>query len=807
MKKDPFAKREAAKYDNPIPSRELILQTMKDIDAPVAMQRLIELLAVTESESQVALSHRLRAMIRDGQIVSPRKLVYAIADRMEVVSGRIIAHPDGFGFLNVPDRETDVYLPFRQMRMVFHGDVAQVRIRGRNQRGREEGEIIEVVERNTPEVIGRLVSKNNLVLLEAMNNRITQEVIVRDASADSPGQIVVVHIDEQPTFHTPAFGHVVEILGDRLTPKIEVDIVLRNHDIPHEFPDDVLDEASNMPMQVRPADKRGRTALQKLPFVTIDGEDAKDFDDAVLCEPRKGGGFQLKVAIADVGHYVRKDSPLDSEAFRRGTSVYFPDFVVPMLPEAISNGLCSLRPDVDRLVLVCDMTITAKGNVSSYQFYEGVIHSHARLTYNQVASYLEAGDKTEITQQSVQDNLDSLYDLFKVLMRMRKERGALEIDSPEVMFTIDEGRITGVATRERNDAHRLIEECMLCANVCAARFTRHYKKPGLYRVHAAPDDDKAEALGEQLAGFGVKATFQSPVQPEDFENVLRQLRGRPNSRILQLSVLRSLNQAVYQPANEGHFGLNYKEYAHFTSPIRRLPDLLTHRLSPARIPSDEPGKHARAPPKPVKRNAYSYDLEAMLMLGEQASMTERRAESAGYDLLEWMKCQYIADHEGDIMGGIVSAVTKFGLFVEVDEVFVEGLIHISNLPGEYYHFEQATQTLVGDRSGAVFGLGDSVTVQVARVDPDERKVDLELISHNPTRRRHAKGKGESKTRSVAGKAGAKKGREKRSSAKKGRGKSSADAKSEVKTSLPADGGDNKPGKKKPAERKRSRRRR
>ena len=737
MKKDPFAKREAAKYERPIPSREYILETMAEIDAPVSLKWLIARLSVKGAEQQEALQKRLRAMVRDGQLVSQRQHVYAIADRMEVVNGKITAHPDGFGFVKVPDREDDIYLSFRQMRAVFHGDVVQVRIRGRNHRGREEGEIMEVVERNTPAVIGRLVSQNHLTLLEPMTNRITQEIIVRNAAPSDDGQIAVVQIDEQPTLHTPAFGQVVERLGERLTPKIEVEVVLRNHDIPSTFPDEVLEEASDLPAEVRPADKRGRTSLQDVPFVTIDGEDARDFDDAVYCEPRSGGGWHLMVAIADVSHYVREGGALDGEAIRRGTSVYFPDFVVPMLPETISNGLCSLRPDVDRLVLVCDMTISARGRVGSFRFYEGVIHSHARLTYGEVGRYLETRSAEDMTQAPVRDNLDALHDLYKVLLRGRKERGALEIESNEVAFTIEEGRITGVHKRERNDAHRLIEECMLCANVCAARFTRIAKKPGLYRVHEAPDEDKANALGEMLAAFGIRATFQSPVQPADFEAVLAQLRGRQNARILQLSVLRSLNQAVYQPANEGHFGLNYTEYAHFTSPIRRLPDLLTHRLIKSVIHSADPGKNAVGHPRPAKRHKYPYDMDAVLQLGEQSSMTERRAEAAGYDLLEWMKCQYIAEHEGDILGGVVSAVTRFGMFVEIDEVFVEGLVHVSNLPGEYYHFDQASQTLVGDRSGVTFGLGDLVTVQVARVDPEERKVDLELISHQPMKRRVA----------------------------------------------------------------------
>ncbi len=738
MRKDPHQKREAARYENPIASRKHILSTMADIDAPVAFKRLAKELGLEERGQREALKNRLRAMVRDGQLVVDRRNVYAIASRMELVTGKVLAHADGFGFLSSESREEDIFLSNRQMRAVFHGDIAQVRILGRDRRGRSEGEIVEVLERNTQQVVARLYYEGELNLLESLNSRIVHEILVQhlDRNKSKAGQIVVAQIIEQPSLHGIPTAEVIETLGDHLTPDMEVEVALRNHDIPFTFEDEVLAQVDLMPIEVAEEDKRNRKDLRALPFVTIDGEDARDFDDAVYCESRTRGGWRLFVAIADVAHYVEAGSPLDNSAFGRGTSVYFPQYVVPMLPEKLSNGLCSLKPGVDRLVLVCEMTISVKGRVSGLQFYEGVIRSHGRLTYEEVTSILRGDDKVRGQYRNLCDHIDELNNLYLVLQKRRSERGALDFDSRELGFEFDaDGRVTVIAPRVRNDAHRLIEECMLCANVCAARFIDKHGKPGLYRVHEPPEEEKVEGLAQFLSHLGISFSGQDRISAEDYSVVLDQLRKRKNGHVLQMALLRSLNQAVYQVENKGHFGLNYPEYAHFTSPIRRFPDLMMHRLIKSVIHSKNESRMVKRFGR-VKGNPwYPYNLEDVLKCGERSSFTERRAETAVYDVLDWMKCDYISDHVGDTCAGVITGVTKFGLFVELDDVFVEGLVHISTLAGDYFHYDQASMSLTGGRTGTSYSLGDVVSVQVVRVDVDERKVDFELVAHSPLRSR------------------------------------------------------------------------
>ena len=738
MRKDPHQKREAARYENPIASRKHILSTMADIDAPVAFKRLAKELGLEERGQREALKNRLRAMVRDGQLVVDRRNVYAIASRMELVTGKVLAHADGFGFLSSETREEDIFLSNRQMRAVFHGDIAQVRILGKDRRGRSQGEIVEVLERNTQQVVARLYYEGELNLLESLNSRIVHEILVQhlDRNKSKAGQIVVAQIIEQPSLHGIPTAEVIETLGDHLTPDMEVEVALRNHDIPFTFEDEVLAQVDLMPIDVAEEDKRNRKDLRALPFVTIDGEDARDFDDAVYCESRTRGGWRLFVAIADVAHYVEADSPLDHSAFDRGTSVYFPQYVVPMLPEKLSNGLCSLKPGVDRLVLVCEMTISVKGRVSGFQFYEGVIHSHGRLTYEEVTSILRGDDKVRGQYRNLCDHIDELNNLYLVLQKRRSERGALDFDSRELGFEFDaDGRVTVIAPRVRNDAHRLIEECMLCANVCAARFIDKHGKPGLYRVHEPPEEERVEGLAQFLSHLGISFSGQDKISAEDYSVVLDQLRKRKNGHVLQMALLRSLNQAVYQVENKGHFGLNYPEYAHFTSPIRRFPDLMMHRLIKSVIHGKNESRMVKRFGR-VKRNPwYPYNLEDVLKCGERSSFTERRAETAVYDVLDWMKCDYISDHVGDTCAGVITGVTKFGLFVELDDVFVEGLVHISTLAGDYFHYDQASMSLTGGRTGTSYSLGDVVSVQVVRVDVDERKVDFEMVAHSPLRSR------------------------------------------------------------------------
>ena len=740
MKKDPFQQREARNYAQPIASREHILACMEQFGEPMGFKALAKTLSL-EADSQLeALQNRLRAMVRDGQLIVDRRSIFAIASKMELITGKVSAHPDGYGFLVTPKGEEDVFLSEREMHKVFHGDIAQVRVAGKDRRGRLQGEIVEVIERNTDRLVGRIFHEGTLCFVEPLNNRINFDILLPKANvAQQPeGQIVVVKVLEHPKGHGHVTAEIVEVMGEQLTPDMEVGIALRNHDIPVDWSAEVLQLVDRMPSQVRDKDLAGRKDLRDLPFVTIDGEDARDFDDAVLCEPRSRGGWQLRVAIADVAHYVEVGSALDQAAYARGTSVYFPQYVVPMLPEKLSNGLCSLNPYVDRLVIVCDMQISAKGRVTAYKFYEAVIRSAARLTYTDVARQINApGD--EFDHPELIPKLMDLRNLFDVLMDQRQARGALEFESTELQFFFDDkGSVNAIEPRSRNIAHRIIEECMLCANVCAARFIVKHGKPGLFRVHEPPSLEKVELLRGFLSRFNVTLEDGENPSTQDYQQVIAQLREKKNSHVLQMALLRSMNQAVYQPENKGHFGLGYKEYAHFTSPIRRYPDLLMHRLIKSVIHSRTLSDWILRFGQPAKASYYPYERLEVLALGEHTSFAERRADAAVYEVLEWIKCDYMSDRVGDIHDGVITGVAKFGFFVELVDVFVEGLVHVSTLAGDYYQFDQESQMLVGERTGMSYGMGDTVSVQVARVNVTERKMDFELISHEPlVRRRHA----------------------------------------------------------------------
>ena len=734
--KDPYYRREKRRYENPIASREMILGRMQDLGEPVSFKRLAKELGLEERRDRDALKLRLQAMVRDGQLVADKRNVYAIAQKLDLFAGQVSAHPDGFGFLVCDDEREDIFLSPRQMRMVFHGDRVMVRIRGRDRRGRDEGEIIEVLERASMELVGRVFFENRVPLLEPLNRRNNHEILLEKIDSSlKEGHIVVARLIQEPSLHGLATAEIIEVLGEHLTPDMEVEVALRNNDIPYTFPEDAIAEADAMPIEVRPQQKRNRVDLRDLDLVTIDGEDARDFDDAVYAETRRGGGYRLVVAIADVAYYVKPDSALDKEAHDRGTSVYFPQYVVPMLPEKLSNGLCSLRPDVDRLAMVCDMKISGQGKISSFEFYEAVIRSKERLTYTQVGDWIEGG-----TFPRHEKSLTTLVELSKILLSQRSARGAIELEGNEVRFQFDdEGYINGVEPIVRNFAHKLIEECMLCANVCTARLIDRSKLPGLYRVHDKPEDEKIEYLREFLSGFGIDL---GPGDPMDYQRAASQLSTKKNGHVLQVALLRSMQQAVYQPENKGHFGLAYSHYAHFTSPIRRYPDLLVHRLIKSLIHGNAKLKEVRRVGKPSSRNThYLYPADTVLQLGDQCSMAERRADDAVYEVLEWMKCDFMSHHVGDDFEGVISAVTKFGFFVELGDIHVEGLVHVSTLAGDYYHFEMKEQCLVGERTRTAFGLGDIVTVQVARVDVDNRKIDLELLSHSPLTRRRISRKG------------------------------------------------------------------
>ncbi|HAK50481.1 MAG TPA: ribonuclease R [Gammaproteobacteria bacterium] len=733
MIEDPEYEQEAARYAQPIASRRLILDVMADIGEPIAFKRLAKELGLGGRPQRDALTNRLRAMVREGQLVVDRRNVYAIASKMELVRGRISGHVDGYGFLVTESGHDDVFLSHRQMRGVFHGDIAQVRVRGRDRRGRPEGELVDVLERNTTALVGRLYCENGTWLLESLNSRITQEILLETKGEEREGLIVIADIIDQPSIHGVATCFVREVLGEHLSTEMEIKMSLLSHDIPNEFTEEVLAEAASIPQEIDDTDVR--CDLREIPFVTIDGADARDFDDAIYCECRDKGGWRLIVAIADVAHYVRKGSALDDSALERGTSVYFPGSVIPMLPTDLSNELCSLKPGVDRLVLACDMQISAAGRISRYQFYEAVIRSAARFTYDEVAAGVTKGPWTE--------SLDSVSGLVTELLRGREARGALDFDTVELDFDLDDnGSIRSIGTKARNEAMRLIEECMLCANVCAARFMHQLELPGMYRVHERPDEEKLSNLRRFLDSLGITLTEDLP-SPGELQAVLDQLRNKPNGQVLQLAVLRSLSQAVYQVHNVGHYGLNFTMYTHFTSPIRRYPDLMTHRLIKSVIHGDIRTNRVRRFGSQMQPE-YDYDDDLLEYIAEQCSTTERRAETAVYEVLEWMKCEYLLGKVGEIAPGVITHVTNFGFFVQLTELYVEGLVHVSNLINDYYEFDQDQQCLIGEHAGISFGIGDSVSVQIARVDVDEQKVDFELVSHDPLRRRSKRKSGRKK---------------------------------------------------------------
>ncbi|MHC5349520.1 ribonuclease R [Pseudomonas sp. A46] len=734
---DPEAAREAEKYDNPIPSRELILKRLDERGAPASREQLVDDFGLSSDEELEALRRRLRAMERDGQLIYTRRGTYAPVDKLDLIRGRISGHRDGFGFLIPDDGSDDLFLSPAQMRLVFDGDRALARVAGLDRRGRREGALVEIIERAHENLVGRFFEESGIARVVADNPKIQQEVLVAPDKQGGArhGQFVQVKIEQWPSNFRLAQGEVVEVLGDYMAPGMEIEVALRSYDIPHEWPAAVVKEAAKLKPEVAEKDKEKRIDLRDLPLVTIDGEDARDFDDAVYAEARKGGGWRLIVAIADVSHYVKVGSALDEEAANRGNSVYFPEKVIPMLPEVLSNGLCSLNPQVDRLAMVCEMTLSRAGKMTGYEFYEAVIHSHARLTYTKVSQFLETPESVEARQFAEQsphlvEPLRQLYKLYKVLLAARQVRGAIDFETQEtrIVFGADR-KIADILPTQRNDAHKLIEECMLCANVATARFLEQHQVPALYRVHDGPPSERLDKLRQFLGELGLSLNRgKAEPTPSDYQALLEKVRERPDYHLIQTVMLRSLSQAVYSPDNEGHFGLNYEAYTHFTSPIRRYPDLLVHRAIRSVIRSRRATEHVRraGAAAMTKARIYPYDEARLAQLGEQCSMTERRADEATRDVTNWLKCEYMRDRVGETFPGVISAVTGFGIFVELIDIYVEGLVHVTALPGDYYHFDAIHHRLSGERSGRSFRLGDQVEVVVARVDLDERKIDFEL---------------------------------------------------------------------------------
>lgn len=712
-KRDPFYDREAEKYDQPVPSREFILEYLEEYGRPVSRKQLIEAFALKDPEQQEALRRRLIAMSRDGQLFSNRRNFYALISQMDLTPAYVIGHPEGFGFARPENGEKDVYLSPQQMRSLFAGDKVLIQVAELGHRGRPEGIVVEVLERNTPQVVGRYCEENGLCFVEPDNKQIAQVVLILPESKGKAknGQLVVAKILTQPTARHQATGEVVEILGDHMQPGLETEMAIRSFNIPYQWPEAVETEIQKIDPQVRPEELIGRQDLRDISFVTIDGEDAKDFDDAVYCEPKEKGGWRLFVAIADVSHYVCPETALDIEAKNRGNSVYFPNRVVPMLPEILSNHACSLRPLEDKLSVVCEMSISPGGKLTRYRFYRAVIRSKARMTYSEVSEMLTSG-RVPRKYETLFPMLEQLYALYRILHEERNIRGALDFDTTETRIVFTKNRkIKEIKAVQRNDAHRLIEECMLMANLAAASYLSKHKMMTLYRVHEGPESEKLEKLRDLLKLLGLRLTGGEKPSSLDFAQLLQRAQNRVDSRLIQTVVLRSLQQAVYSPENKGHFGLAYPSYLHFTSPIRRYPDVLVHR----------------AICDLIEDKSWEMDKNKMYALGEHCSMTERRADDATRDAIAWLKCEYMLNKQGQVFEGVISGVTNFGLFVELKDIYVEGLVHITALPNDYYHFDAVQHTLLGKRSGKKYTLGAPLSVLVSRVDLDSRQIDLDLV--------------------------------------------------------------------------------
>ena len=715
---DPHAAREASRYETPLPSRELILETMAEQGVPLSVEQLYVLLDISDKEREV-FNKRLNAMEREGQIMQNRKGALCIADKLDLISGTVQGHPDGFGFLITDDKTKcngeDIFLSPKEMSQVMHGDRAMVRLSGLDRRGRPEGKIVEVLERRTQKLVGRVMRASGVTIVAAEDKRINLDILIPyhlDMGA-KPSQVVMVEITEQPSAYAQPMGKIVEILGNYADSGMEIEIALRKHNLPYQFSAEAEKLAESFPKLVQPADFKGRIDCRELPLITIDGETARDYDDAVYAEPQ-GKGWRLVVAIADVSFYVKPKDALDKDAYDRGNSVYFPRRVIPMLPEALSNGLCSLNPDVERLCMICDMQVDSAGVVKQYKFYPSVMRSKARMTYTNVYDILQ-NPGSELAQEYswLKPHLQHLYSVYQILLQQREKRGAIEFESAEtIMLFNEEGKIERIEPTLRNEAHRLIEECMLAANVCAAEFLKKHEHPALYRIHEGPTPEKLELLRTFMGEFGFGVGGGDSPQAKDYCKLLDRIKNRPDAQLLQTVLLRSMQQAVYSPDNAGHFGLAYEAYAHFTSPIRRYPDLLIHRAIKAVLNGDK------------------YKAGDWNELGIHCSMTERRADDATRDVTNWLKCFFMQDKIGEVFEGTVAGVTSFGLFVALDGVYVEGLLHVTELGNDYFHYDKARHEMSGERTGVRYRLGDRLTVKLVRVDLETTKIDFTLVNKN-----------------------------------------------------------------------------
>ena len=732
---DPHYQQEVEKYDNPIPSREFILNVIRENNAPMNREEILTALSIHDEKQIEGIRRRLRAMENDGQLVFTKRKRYALPEKLDLLKGTVIGHREGFGFLQVDGQKEDLFIPNHQMQRVMHGDFVLAQPVGLDRRGRREVRIVRVLENRKKQIVGRFFLENGFAYVVPDDNRIGRDILVPNEHRNGArmGQVVVVELQERIAGFNQPVGVIREILGDNMAKGMEVEIALRNHDIPHQFPSAVEKYVKKFSEEVPEDAKKGRVDLRALPLVTIDGEDARDFDDAVYCE-KHGKGWKLWVAIADVSYYVRLHSALDTEAYSRGNSVYFPNRVVPMLPEILSNGLCSLNPQVDRLCMVCEMRISAKGKLTDYRFYEAVMNSHARLTYTKVAKILEGDEALRERYAVLVPHLEELHHLYQALLGARHQRGAIDFETVETKFIFNAmGRIDRIEPVVRNDAHKIIEECMILANIAAANFMEKHKEPALYRIHAAPSEEKLTSFRSFLSELGL--TLGGALKPttKDYAALLEKVKARPDHELIQTMLLRSLSQAVYNADNIGHFGLALEEYAHFTSPIRRYPDLTLHRGIKYLLAKEQGAKR-----KTTNSGGYHYSVEEIDLLGEHCSMTERRADEATREVADWLKCEYMQDHIGSEFNGVISSVTSFGLFVRLDDLLISGLVHISSLENDYYQLDAAKQRLIGENSGMQYRLGDKVRIRVEAVHLAQKMVDFSLVGSERKPRRAGK---------------------------------------------------------------------
>ena len=715
--------KKSGSHKRPIPNRSELIDFLNKSGKPLTFETIAAAFDLAGKRQRCQLESDLSKMVRSGQINRNRRGEYCLLARINLVAGTIAGHPDGFGFLRRDEGGEDIYISAHEMRAAFHGDRVAVRVIGEDRRGRPEGELVEVLDRSTREVVGQFIREGGVGVVIPDNPKFSHRILIAKGAAGQAkhGDVVVARILDYPTRIEQATGEIVDVIGQPGDKGIVTDIAIHAHGIPTDWPKAVHEQADQFGRDVPEAAKKGRTDLRDVNLVTIDGADARDFDDAVFAEP-SGKGYRLIVAIADVSHYVELDTPIDKQAIRRGTSVYFPDRVVPMLPEVLSNGLCSLNPKVDRLCMVCEMRVGPDGKVSRSKFYDAVMRSKARLTYTQVAGFL-SGHKSTGVPKVVQQDIRHLHAVYRLLANNRHKRGAVELDIPQARINVGkDGAVQRISVVPRNDAHRLIEECMIAANVQAAKYIRKNRIAGLYRVHAKPDADRFDELRLYLTSMGIKVPHPDHVRPRDFAKMIEQVADRPDAAAISMAMLRSMSHAEYTPTNIGHFGLALDAYAHFTSPIRRYPDLLVHRAIRHLIRGGKPG-------------TYAYDIPRMKQLGEMLSAHERRAEDATREVESWLKCQYMEGRIGQEYPGLITGITSFGAFVQIPELQIDGLVHVTSLGNDYYRFDAGSQSLIGERSGRRYQLGDALDVVVSRVDLETKRIDFQLVKESQGRRR------------------------------------------------------------------------